>query len=623
MPPVLPQASQPAQPVDQVVLPNGIRVEYAAHPPLSGGEDAGPEARSVFTPDEHSRWALFSVVEGAPPESAAALHAAVIRALERDRGTATARLLRAVRDGCRRLETQALHRFELAGMGLTALLLEEGHATFVQLLPSQAYVVTPDAVRSLPEVPMRGAAWVGAASGRRWEVEIDSSRVPLQPGAIYVLCTSSMADQLTPAALQRSRRLPPRTAAAQLVPARAAATNRQRLELLVVRVAPQQRPPRPRLLSMESQRRPRPIPTLEPPRPGPPVLAWGLRRRHGWPLLDRLLDPVPTVRSRQRSRRAMARLAAAGAAMIAAGGALYARGQVLPPNGPMAPGASQTDAVPATAVLAGRPLYQSPHPLRSLAFAGGAAYVVDAAGSMVSVRSSAGGASSSSAIPAPGGSRWLLLAARDDDVLAIDAQRTLWRLPLTASAGTAALAEEARPVPLRGATSWRNPVAAAAYAGNLYVLDVGDATQPGQIWRHAASAPNVYDAEAQPWLAPNAGVSLAGATSFAIDGAIWVAHSDGALLKLTSGRAEPFQVTGLESSIASAGAVYTERAFAAVYVLDSAARRLVRLGKDGRVTGQVLEVFRIGEQPRGLSVDEAAGRALVLTDSRLQEVLLA
>ena len=42
----------------------------------------------------------------------------------------------------------------------------------------------------------------------------------------------------------------------------------------------------------------------------------------------------------------------------------------------------------------------------------------------------------------------------------------------------------------------------------------------------------------------------------------------------------------------------------------------------GRFERQVGNVFRAGEQPRGLWVDEAAGRALVLTDAHLQEVTL-
>jgi hypothetical protein len=49
-------------------------------------------------------------------------------------------------------------------------------------------------------------------------------------------------------------------------------------------------------------------------------------------------------------------------------------------------------------------------------------------------------------------------------------------------------------------------------------------------------------------------------------------------------------------------------------------RRLVQLAKDGRFERQITDVVPNGEQPVGLWVDEAGGRALILTESRLQAV---
>jgi hypothetical protein len=74
--------------------------------------------------------------------------------------------------------------------------------------------------------------------------------------------------------------------------------------------------------------------------------------------------------------------------------------------------------------------------------------------------------------------------------------------------------------------------------------------------------------------------------------------------------------------VQAAAAVYTDRTLGSVYLLDSAARRLLRLDKSGRLTGQVPDLYPAGESACGLWVGEAAGRALVLTDRRLLQAAL-
>jgi hypothetical protein len=212
-----------------------------------------------------------------------------------------------------------------------------------------------------------------------------------------------------------------------------------------------------------------------------------------------------------------------------------------------------------------------------------------------------------------------LLAAREGSVLLLDANRALWLLP--------AAGDGARALPVRGAAQWRRPVAIAVYAGNLYVLDGGGDGAPGQIWRHAGNpnAPDAgFDGEAQAWLQPASGVRLDDATGFCIDGAIWVSRqagqADGTIMRLAGGRREAFAPQGVEPPITAAGAIFTQSDARGLYVVDSALRRVVQLAKDGRFERQALHAFAAGEQPRGLWVDELAGRALVLTDRRLQEV---
>jgi hypothetical protein len=200
--------------------------------------------------------------------------------------------------------------------------------------------------------------------------------------------------------------------------------------------------------------------------------------------------------------------------------------------------------------------------------------------------------------------------ARDADVVWVGGDRTLRSL---AAGGVS------QPLAVRGASQWRRPVAITAYAGNLYVLDPGAADGRGQIWRHVET-PGGFDGDPQPWVQPNSGANLSAAHGFAIDGAIWVACGEAGLVRLVAGRQEPFQPSGLEVPIMSAGAVYTEFGYHSLYVVDSTMRRLVQLAKDGRFERQITDVFPNGEQPVGLWVDEAGGRALILTESRLQAV---
>jgi hypothetical protein len=210
--------------------------------------------------------------------------------------------------------------------------------------------------------------------------------------------------------------------------------------------------------------------------------------------------------------------------------------------------------------------------------------------------------------PVPG--QRALLAGREGDLLLLDGKRDLWQI-----VGS----DPPRLLALRDAARWQRPAAIAAYAGNLYVLDTGG-DGPPQIWRYPGTGDGGYDAPPQAWLQSPAGVPLGDATGMAIDGAIWISRRNGEVLRLAGGRPEAFAPSGLEQPITSAGAVHTERDYRSLYVVDAALRRLVQLRKDGQFERQVADVFPPGEEPRALWVDEPAGRALVLTDRRLQEV---
>ena len=139
---------------------------------------------SLGLPDGHG--ALFALVEGVPATLAAAFQRSFQEALFQDRGTPASRLQRSVRAACRHLDQIVLHRHELTGFGVTALLVEArqtAYAYFCQLPPCQAYVLEADGVRTVPAEQLQRADQVASPDGRSWEVELEVSRVALRPGS--------------------------------------------------------------------------------------------------------------------------------------------------------------------------------------------------------------------------------------------------------------------------------------------------------------------------------------------------------------------------------------------------------------------------------------------------------
>ncbi|HEV2124487.1 MAG TPA: hypothetical protein VGW38_17170, partial [Chloroflexota bacterium] len=289
--------------------------------------------------------------------------------------------------------------------------------------------------------------------------------------------------------------------------------------------------------------------------------------------------------------------------------AIVAEAVIAEPGAPTAQDANQLSLSGRSVLLANAVGSQR---FGRLAVAGGIAYVLDSEGRIIAAPS-APASGQAAAVPVVPDQQVIDVVTRGTDVLVLERNGMINQLDHSGGVF--------RTFPVAGAAQWQRPVAAAIYATNLYVLDAGSPEGVGQIWRHNGDADGGFGAGAQPWLQATSPVVSSDATGFAIDGDIWLSKADGTVIKLTNGRADPLKLTGLETPIQVAGAVYTQREFRSLYVLDAAARRLVRFAKDGRYESQVAEVFPAGEHPRGLWVDEPNGRALILTDVRLQEVV--
>lgn len=611
------------------------------------------------------RGALFAIAEGVAPPAAALFHQEVGRELDSDRGTPASSLLRAVRAACVSLQHVDSGRHDLSRFGATVLLVEPGRSghfrqlCFTQLPPCQAFIADGADFRSVPEEPGWGAGHLTGAADRRWEVELELCRFTVSPGATVLLCTTSMVDGQSDGRLEDMLRQPLAQGGSALLRGRGRSASPLigRQEALLIRIPQAQAPAPSRLYAVSaippSGRVRRPgaatealaaasgssTATSNPLRPQ--IAYWGLRRtrKPGVPILGGLIEhlftPADVVYAGERRGGSWPAIAVI-AAVISLGAAIWLlRPQPLPEAPVIAPSQAPLQGTP----LAGRTVLSAGEPFGSLAVAplttvpAQAAlpappgvplvgYVLDGARGLWSGQITAAGPGGafgprrSLPVPADGAPAATegrgLLANRDGDVLWLDGRRSLWLLPPGGDAP--------RPVLLRGASIWQRPVAIAAYAGNLYVLDIGASGAPGQIWRHS-STPNGYDADPQPWLAAGLAAALDGVTGMAIDGSIWVSRADGAVLKFGAGRPEPFEISGVQPPLASAGGVYTDRTYRSVYVIDSAARRVIQLSKEGQFERQIKEAFPIGEVPRGLWVDEATGRVLLLTSQRLQELV--
>jgi hypothetical protein len=548
----------------------------------------------------------------------------VHEALLAEQGVTASRLIRAVATGCRAVERRVSRLSELSLFGCSALVLEstlQRYAYVSQVPPCQVYLLDRGELTALPEEPMLGAGQPGGKT-RNCAVEVDLNRLPFRPGATFLLAPGALGARLSPSAARDVLRLPLNAAAAEVRRVLRGA-GLGGAEAILVRVPEAERASRVRLFvaPFESPGR-RPLEAdVAPPRgrKRPGLHKWGLEReRRGlgaWldDLSGRLSGGGDSTYHARRSSRRGALLAAACTAPLAGSAFLTWRARTATPSGPPPPD-GQPEA-PAPPPLAGRTLLQGPEALRALAPPGpntppvvldgtGRLWRIDGAGAgLLSLARAATG-------PAPGPG-WL--ARAEGALLWLDGRRSLWSLRDGET--------EPRPLPLRDAASWKHPIGLATFGGALFVLDTGDSGAPGQVWRYAAGAGGGFDTPPQPWV-QGSSAFLRNATGFAVDGALWVARDDGSIVRLVNGRVEPFAPARLDAPIERAGAIASGPAFRSLYVYDGGGRRLLQLSREGVFQGQVRDAAVAEDPVQGLWVDENAGRALLLTEQRLQELPL-
>lgn len=172
-----------------------------------------------------------------------------------------------------------------------------------------------------------------------------------------------------------------------------------------------------------------------------------------------------------------------------------------------------------------------------------------------------------------------------------------------------------RALPL--AATGRKVTAADTFDGNLYLLEA----ERGQIGKFPSGG---YASVPQPWSSAKTNGELALALDMTIDKDIYVLLSDGRILDFYQGELKGTLAPATVPPLAGASAIHAAPDGKALYLVDPKEGRIVRVARDGNVTG----AFKAAEGAhsfvgaRELAVDEAAGIAYLLTDEGLLSVRL-
>ncbi|MEW6610454.1 MAG: hypothetical protein AB1352_02405 [Patescibacteria group bacterium] len=156
------------------------------------------------------------------------------------------------------------------------------------------------------------------------------------------------------------------------------------------------------------------------------------------------------------------------------------------------------------------------------------------------------------------------------------------------------------------------PIAYATFQNRLYLLDA----RTRAIYRFERT-PQGYNLWS-PWSKDDM-LDLSQATTFAIDGSIYVTFTDHSIIRLEKGKRVPFALTSIQPPLQNVTAIATKEDSPYLYLLDKPQRRVVViLKKDGSLVAQYTSP--LFTDLRGLYPDEAARRIYVLNGDTIYSV---
>jgi hypothetical protein len=140
---------------------------------------------------------------------------------------------------------------------------------------------------------------------------------------------------------------------------------------------------------------------------------------------------------------------------------------------------------------------------------------------------------------------------------------------------TAAVLKEVDP-------DWKNIVEVGMFAGNVYLLDKGQAS----IWLYPGLESGV--GTKRQWFTGNRQIDLSGVVDMAIDGDIWLGYENGQLERYRRGERVNFTVSGLVEPMRKVVQIYTDETLEQVYLLDQGNNRVVVVSKEGQFERQIV-----------------------------------
>ncbi|MEA1909689.1 MAG: hypothetical protein U9M89_01520, partial [Patescibacteria group bacterium] len=162
--------------------------------------------------------------------------------------------------------------------------------------------------------------------------------------------------------------------------------------------------------------------------------------------------------------------------------------------------------------------------------------------------------------------------------------------------------------------SWTNATDIIAYTSKIYLLD----PENNQVWKYQSTADGYT--RVAPFFEDNTNISLAGTTSMAIDGDLYLLMN-GSINKYTIGQQVEFIMRDIPEHTGGLGTIsdiYTDVASSNVYALDAENNRVIAFTKDGEYRRQ--HVFNNIENPTKLHVNESAGSIWLMSGTQIYKL---
>lgn len=160
------------------------------------------------------------------------------------------------------------------------------------------------------------------------------------------------------------------------------------------------------------------------------------------------------------------------------------------------------------------------------------------------------------------------------------------------------------------------------YFGNIYLLDKNNS----QIWRYKPNG-DLYNLPPEPYFANETNVNLSSVIDVAIDGAVWLLHPNGTILRYFGGVQEAFALDQIDPPLSDAITIWADDADPPVgrlYLADAASNRILVFSKEGKLISQLMPADHphILNSLHSMYLDKNANTIYALTENALYLVPL-